>query len=294
MINNNYDSEKLTLQRRAIQKISLLPSIPATLQKIILTSNDPHSSAEDMQKIIEKDQSISAAILKLANSAYFGYTRQIHEIKQAIIIIGFNTAVSVAVSVSVLKSLADKFDSPEFSRDDFWKHTIATGEAARIVAHTIGFEPSAKAYITGLLHDVGKIVLLLVDSKEFNDAVFESHAMNKPLNICEMQAFGFDHQSAGGWLGNRWKLPDSIVSGLLYHHDLDSCPEEFLQEATITHLANYVCIKAHIGNSGDIADQKLHENVKIVLKINNKMIDQILGELEKKKDEIDAFFEILL
>ncbi len=100
--------DKLMLQRRAIQKIELLPSIPIVLQKIIATSGDPHSSAQDMQDIIIKDQSMTAAILKLANSAYYGYAKHVEDIVRAIVVIGFNTAVSVAISVSVLKDSGRK------------------------------------------------------------------------------------------------------------------------------------------------------------------------------------------
>ncbi|MFC1513987.1 HDOD domain-containing protein, partial [candidate division KSB1 bacterium] len=126
-------SDDMIGRRRAIQKIELLPTIPIMLQKIIETSNDPKSSAKDLQDTIVKDQSISSAILKLANSAYYGYAKAVEDIQRAVIVIGFNMAVSVAISVSVLKTVATKVTGDEFSPIEFWKHTIASGEAAKIL-----------------------------------------------------------------------------------------------------------------------------------------------------------------
>ncbi len=294
MVVSKNDDKYLVEQRRAIQKIELLPSIPITLQKIIETSSDPNSSAEDMQNTIEKDQAISAAILKLANSAYYGYARQVNDIKQAIIVIGFNTAVSVAISISVLKTLSEKFQCKEFNLVDFWRHTIATGETARIIAREIEFPLQSQAYIFGLLHDIGKVVLFFLHGSDFDDAVFESRTLKNPLHSVESKIFGFDHQTAGGWLADRWKLPEAIVSGIKYHHDIESCPKDFISEALITHAANYIVKAAEFGNSGDNSIPDLHTKVLTDLKLNMKTIKHITSALELKRKEIDAFLEMIL
>ena len=294
MIDKNSNPEQLTKKRRAIQKISLLPSIPTTLQKIIETSGDPNSSAGDLQNVIEKDQAISAAILKLSNSAYYGYSRQVEDIKRAIVIIGFNTAVSVAISVSVLKSLSETLDSSEFDKDQFWKHTIAAGEAARSIAREIKYQNHAEAYIIGLLHDIGKIVLYFIEDRDFEDAVFESRAINKPLFECEMQIFGFDHQEAGGWLGDKWKLPESIVAGIQYHHDFAACPVEYRPGAELAFISNYVVKKTGIGNSGDMIIPKLEPEILTSMKITKETLGKISASLELKRPEIDLFLDTLL
>lgn len=294
MIDKNSDKEKLTNKRRAIQKISLLPSIPATLQKIIETSGDPKSSAEDLQHVIEKDQAISAAILKLSNSAYYGYARQVDDIKRAIVIIGFNTSVSVAISISVLKSLSGKMESAEFSRESFWKHTIAAGEAARMIAKESKFPNQAQAYVIGLLHDIGKVVLNFIDAKEFDDAVFESRAVGKPLYTTELHMFGFDHQEAGGWLGDKWKLPEPIVMAIRHHNDLSGCPAGFKAEATIAYLSNYCAKTAKIGDSGDATIPALRASILDTAGISKDTLSTVTSELEKKREEIDLFLEVLL
>ncbi len=285
--------EQLISKRRAIQKIALLPSIPVVLQKIIETSSDPTASAHDLEKTIIKDQSISAAILKLANSAYYGYVRGVDDVERAVIIIGFNTAVSIAISVSVLKSLSDKMDSQEFSREDFWIHTIASGEAARILAQKMNYEFVSRAYIIGLIHDIGKVVLSFIDPAEFDDAVFEARAVGKPLYVCENEIFNFNHQDAGQWLGEKWQLPENIIAGIQYHHNIDSCPENFITEALIGHTANHIAKSAKFGNSGDELVPDLHPFVEKKLKLNSKKIEAAKKEMEKSREVIDNFLQAI-
>ncbi|MFC1732972.1 HDOD domain-containing protein [candidate division KSB1 bacterium] len=294
MIDKLEDPENLVKQRRAIQKITLLPSIPPMLQKIIQISADPSSSAEDLQKTIEKDQSIAAAILRLANSAYYGYSREVSDIKNAIVIIGFKTSVSIAISVSVLKTMSAQFTGKEFDKNEFWKHTIATGEAARLIAIKTGYSNSSQAYIIGLLHDIGKVVLHFLNGRDFEDAVFDARAMDEPLHKFETQIFGFDHQTAGSWLGDRWKLPLSIISGIQYHHNIKSCPKDHLMDALIAHVANYSAKTAKLGDSGDRQIPRLSTYVKSKLHLDNQKLKEISTELEKKREEIDLYLETIL
>ena len=288
---NLSDDDKISEKRRAIQKIEFLPTIPVMLQKILATSYDPHSSAQDLQETIIKDQSISAAILKLANSAYYGYPRSVDDISRAIVIIGFKTVVSVAICVSVFKSLSDKFNSQEFNVEEFWKHTFAAGEAAKILVQKVDQELSSHAYIIGLLHDIGKAVLSFLNSSNFDDAVFNARALNKPLYRCEEEIFGFDHQAAGGLLGDRWQLPENIVAGIKYHHNIEACPEHLQEDAITAHAANYLAKSAKFGSSGDERLWELHPLVKTKLNITSETVDEVKSELDKKREEINMFLE---
>lgn len=288
------NNDKVNLKRRAIQKIEILPSIPAALQKIIEVSADPTSSALDMQTTIEKDQSISAAILKLANSAYYGYARQVDDIKQAIIVIGFNTAVSVAVSISVLKTLDEQIESTEFDLSKFWEHTIFTGEAARLVAQAANYPLVSKAYVFGLLHDIGKIVMFFIEPQSYEDAVFEARTMNHPLYECEFRTFGFDHQEAGSWLAEKWKLPKSIISAIAHHHSVDSCESEFAQEAYIANIANYITKSGKFGLNVESMTPRFDDKAFRQLKLNSKILKETTQNLEKKRKEVETFLELIL
>ena len=177
------------------------------------------------------------------------------------------------------------------SIEEFWKHTFAAGEAAKILAEKINHEFSSRAYIIGLLHDIGKIVLSFSNSSQFDDAVFDSRALNKPLYSCEEKIFGFDHQTAGGWLGERWQLPESILAGIKYHHNIEACPENLQNEAIIAHAANYLAKSAKFGNSGDERLWNLHPLVETKLNITSGTLDKVKSELEKKREEINMFLE---
>jgi HD-like signal output (HDOD) protein len=287
--------DRLIEQRqRAIQKIELLPSIPIILQKIIATSSDPNSSAQDLERIIIRDQSISATILKLANSAFYGYSRTVDDVGRAIVIIGFKTAFSIAISVSVLKTLIHAVEGDEFNFMEFWKHTIAAGEAGKLFAQEVEYNGLPRAYVIGLLHDIGKVVLSFIDSRNFDDSIFEARAMKKPLSICEEHFFGFDHQTAGGWLAEQWHLPEGIIAAIRYHHNLEQCPEHLIRDALIGHSANYIVKKVHIGANGEVIEPVLHPLVETIFKILPDTFDRITTKLENQREGIDAFLEAIL
>ncbi len=190
--------------------------------------------------------------------------------------------------------MAEKIDGKEFDKNEFWKHCIGAGEAGRIIAGEVNYKNPSRAYLLGLLHDIGKVALSFINKSDFDDAVFESRAVETELFNSEKQIFGFDHQEAGEWLCTRWQLPESIIAGVRYHHAVDDCPEEYLPEALVGHVANILTKSAKIGNSGNEQISQINSHAHKMLKLTTKSFESAKKVLLKKREEIDNFLDFLL
>jgi len=277
-------------KKKIIDEIHDLPTLPVVMLKILECIDDPHSSAEDLKNIIMKDAPISAKVLKLANSAYYGYTRHISEITRAIVILGFEIIIDVAMSVSLASLLNPPAVDLDIPVEEFWKHSIGVGEAARLTAKQTQYPYSERAFLMGLTHDIGKIIFTSIFPREFNNAL-RTAKNNKTLLIkAEKGEIGINHTQAGELLCDKWELPKSMSIPVRYHHQPEKAPEEFRRETALVHLANYMVKSLRIGNSGDNNKiRKISPLVYSVFDLDEDDVTTLSGELEKLRPKIDAF-----
>ena len=178
-------------KRILIQRIKILPTIPVIFHRILQCTEDPKSSASDLKETILKDQSISAKILNLANSAYYGYMKKVEDITQAIVILGFDTIIDVAVSVSVLKAFND-IRIEVFEKEKFWMHSLATAETSKLISKYLQEKSLEVYFIIGLLHDIGKVILSYFFSEDYDTVIFDTRVSNSYVYESEKKVFGFD------------------------------------------------------------------------------------------------------
>jgi len=144
--------------RSIVRDISDLPTLPQVVTRIMSMMDDPNASAEDVNNVLERDPTLVAKILKLVNSAFYGLPHKISSVRQAIVILGFSTVRSLAISAAVFDLFGEGNDEA-FSRIKFWEHSIGVASAARLVGRREGGIDEETAFVTGLLHDLGKLVL---------------------------------------------------------------------------------------------------------------------------------------
>lgn len=222
-----------------------LPTMPHIATLVMKKVADPNASARDLHKIISGDPALASKILKIANSAFYGCTRNISTLTDAIVILGFNTIRSLAIAAATQKlfrkgrmRLVDKL---------LWEHSIGVAIAARTVAKKVRFPKAEEAFLAGLLHDIGKIVLDVNIPEKFMRIVQEVY--NNPGTTfmeAEQEMLGFDHTEVGYMVVHKWKFADSMEEAVRYHH----APEQaqiLPILSYILHLANCICIKLEIG-----------------------------------------------
>jgi len=282
-------------KKRIIEEIQSLPTLPVIVLKILECIDDPFSSADDLKNIIINDIAISSKILSLANSAYYGYTREIIDITRAVVVLGFETIVDVSLSVSLYSILTPSTKSLTISMEELWKHFIAVGEAGRLCAKENIYPYKERAFLIGLTHDIGKIALYCFFPKEFNSAVENAQNEDNFIYDTEKNELGFSHNDAGTCLADKWSLPPAISVPILFHHEPQKAPAEFQKEAVLAHLADYLAKISTIGNSGD--NNKIPElspTVNSILNIDEEQINSLAQKLEESGPKIDAFIGSIL
>lgn len=204
---------------RKLEKFDDLPTLPVIVDKLLTTINDPKSSFKELAEILEKDQPMSAKILRIANSAYYSRGEKIGSLKRASIVLGFKMINSIVVAIGIMDSVKiDKSCSPHFTIEGFWKHSIAVAVIARELGKQFGFPDADKLYYCGLLHDIGIILTLMIVPNYFESLLDEIDTTGKTLIEIELERGGFCHTHVGKWICKKWKLPTWIIDTAEMHH----------------------------------------------------------------------------
>jgi putative nucleotidyltransferase with HDIG domain len=221
-----------------LARIEHLPVLPRAYVRITdeLSKGDP--SPKLVGEIVSEDIGLTADILKLVNSAYFGLARPITVPQQAVIVLGVNVIRSVILSLHVFKSFED-MGNKSFSLPKLWAHSMRTASIARAIARVEGLdkEVADNAYVSSLLHDVGKLLLNANCAKECTDIYNEVREHDRLVSDVEVEQLGLSHAHVGAYLFGLWGLPSPVVHSIARHHDRD--PEsEGLSPASVTYFAN--------------------------------------------------------
>jgi len=232
------------------KKISVLPTLPTIVSEIIKLVSDPRTSVQDLTRVISIDQSLATRILKIVNSAYYGFPQQISTINHALVILGFNEIRNIAFTTSVLESFSDNDDSGFFCRERFWQHSIGCALGSKMLAKMLRYRVSGEVFIAGLIHDIGKVIFDQYIHELFIEALKKADLENISIYEAEKKVIGIAHTDIGKWLAEQWNLPLRIKEAIELHHT----PDKALinpQITAIVHLSDILTKMNLVGFSGD-------------------------------------------
>jgi putative nucleotidyltransferase with HDIG domain len=244
--------QKDQLLEQKLGSIENLPTVPLVLRQVQKVVQNPSSSMDQIAAVVAKDQALASRTIRLVNSAFYGMRERVTSISHAIVVLGLNTLNSLMIGLSVVKLFKNsKFLG--FDPEKFWEHSFGTALIARALAKDVCPKDGETAFISGLLHDMGRMVLDQNLHDEFSKSLFQSRNEAKPLYECEKAVLGFDHADAGAWLGRKWGLPDALIAGIGYHHQqvVPETLQDHAELARIIGIANRLSLSAGIGASGD-------------------------------------------
>lgn len=247
----------------AIQLASLIRdniricSPPAVFRSLNDAVNDRRSSVTDIGNIISEDQGLTVRILKLANSPLYGFPSKIETISKAVLIIGTKQIIDIALATSVVQ-LFKGLPEDLITMETFWRHSIACGVIARVMA---GYrrEPNVETFFTaGILHDIGRLIMYTNMPAECRNILSRIAKQPRLLFEAERESFGFDHAAVGGLLLKEWKLPQNLTEAVEYHHNPDKASQCPVEAASI-HIADILAHAMQLGNSGEKYIPRLSE-----------------------------------
>ncbi len=203
--------------RDKVQTIIQLPALPAIAEEVVEMVENPKASASMIGKIISTDQGLTTKVLKIANSAFYGFPKKISTVDFAIIVLGFDALREIVVSISLVSALQKKGDAT-FDLQEFWDHAIFSGVIARRLARDLGYRVSGEVFVGALLHDMGISVLHQHFNNEYKQIVKLVQESNLTWRQAEENILGVTHAEIGGWLAERWNFPAALVEAVAKHH----------------------------------------------------------------------------
>jgi HD-like signal output (HDOD) protein len=211
--------------------------------------DDPDATLANLGAVIEKDPDLTARLLRLGNSSFFGFPNRLETVSEAISLIGIQQVRDLILASSVVKIFAG-LSADLVSMESFWKHSLACGLGARCLAIVRQMPKAERFFVAGLLHDLGRLVLFSRAPAEAKEvfAVYQSQRML--LREAEKEVLGFDHAQIGEALMLSWQYPANLVQTVAHHHD-PMAAGAYQLESSLVHLADYLAHAMQMGNSGE-------------------------------------------
>ena len=225
--------------------INTFPGMPGAAVKLLALVDDPDVSVDRIESILRYDPGLTANLLKLANSAYFGIPSKVGSVRQAVILLGLKRMIQMVIA-SCMSAIMDKaVPGYDLSPGELWRHSIAVSVAAECLVKELNIDAAEEIFTAALLHDVGKLIL-----GDFVDDDYQKieKALHQGLSfeVAENIVLGTDHADVGAQILSKWSIPDPIISAVRWHHSPESCsrPNTMLD---IVHVANMLCLMIGIG-----------------------------------------------
>lgn len=233
-----------------VQKVKELAVLPQVVHQIIHLTNNPNASVKDLERLISIDQGMSMRVLNTVNSAYYGFSRKIASVKDAVMLLGFKTVRNLAMTVSVFDMFVGKTDRQNLRRGKWWRHSIDAALCARMVATQVSGASPDEAYTAGLLHDIGKPLLDRYGGAPY-EQVEDLMAQGVPELIAEAQVFGCTHTDIGRAVSLHWGFPEKLVEAIGEHHAQTQDDWQDTRLVAVVILANHL---AHLLRQPDAPD----------------------------------------
>jgi HD-like signal output (HDOD) protein len=270
-----FDMEKQagvgSLKSKILRSLIELPPMPHIILKAREVMEDPDSSLKDLTSVIETDQAIVARVLTLANSAYYGISGMVSSIQHASVLLGQKTLKELITISASSQLLSKKLKAYEIEPENMWRHSLAVAFGSKILAKKIDSELIDDAFVAGLLHDAGKIILdpyIFERKKEFGKLVKDGR---QGFLKAELVLLGFDHAEIMSRATRFWRFPEEQSTAIRYHH-YPSLSED-VALAYIIHLADYVAKTAGFQVNGSLAE--LEQGALQFLGVREEEIDPI-------------------
>ena len=283
------DSELNKKRDEIIVKIAEMPAMPAASIDLIDVIHDPDVTVDQLVGVMEHDQGLTANILRWANSVYFGGRHEVYSVRNAIVRLGLDHMKLVVIASIAAPMVRQKIEGYDLPPDSLLEHSIAAAIGTREIAGELGIEAPSYAFTAGLLHDIGKIVLgtfVKVDSKPMMRVVQEEDIT---FDEAERRILGIDHAEVGALLLEGWKIPQSIVDVVRWHHE----PGGFEGDSIVidlVHVACYLSTRCGLGVGIDGMHYWLDESAEARIKIRPKQYEALTGRIMTGLSEVRETF----
>lgn len=263
--------------REIVKKVKDIPALPSATSKVLLMIGDPKIHILKIADLIQQDFSLATRILRMANSAYYAQGRRITTVLEAIVLLGLNTVKELLIAASTYQILNKKVEGYLLEEGDLWKHSLCCAMASEIIANECNSVVKDKAYIAGLLHDVGKLILAHNVEDELIKITEVVEKEQVSFDVAEEKVIGFSHALLGAKVLQKWHFPEEIVNAIEFHHKPDNAQNFDL--ASIVHIADVASLMLGLGLGVDGLYYKINEKAFDLIELNKEDFEKILGKI---------------
>jgi putative nucleotidyltransferase with HDIG domain len=271
------ESNRQNLEKKILQDVKDLPPMPQVVLKAQQLMADPDLDIKGVASLIETDQAIAIKVLKLANSAYYGFSGKVSSIQNAFVVLGYKTLVQILSIASFSTFMGKNLPGYGFESEDFRRHSLAVALSSKVIAEKIDPSLANEAHTAGLIHDIGKIILdkYIVEKIETFKTFLENE--QRTFLSAEKQVLGFDHAEIAYEICKKWNIPNAMTQAIKYHHYPSSSQGDGLPY--ILHLADYIAAKSGGGYDSDDLLYQLEEGTLDYLDLRYEDVRIIMSEV---------------
>lgn len=277
----------------AVAKCGDIATLPEVTAKIIQLVEDPKSTARDMHEVIKTDPALSTRVLKVVNSAFYGLPGQISSIDRAIVLLGLSAVKNIAIAASIARMFKGQQIGGGFTAKDLWRHSVAVGVCGRLIArHTRYNGPEDEVFLSGLIHDVGVMVLRQSAPEKLTEVIERWLSGCGSYLSLETDIVGADHQALGNGLTSKWKFPRNLRAVVGLHHHPERISEEMRPLANIIRTADIICcaqkIGFHLTAAGEEVSEELLASIKLAPDDVPTITESLVAEVESAEAMLSA------
>jgi len=273
-----------------LERIQHTASLPAIIPRILQISSDPNSNAKQLGEVIKQDQSLTAKILRIVNSAFFGLYRKVGNIDHAIVILGFEEVRNISIAACLIKAHQGK-KTEFFDQNEFWLHSLSTAYISKTLSDLKKDMNTEDAFVTGLLHDYGKVILNQFFNDFFTEIIEIAYETNLPIQTVAQKYLNIDHAEIGGIITENWKLPVRLVKAVTLHHNPQQA-QQYEYDIHLAHISNCLAHKFGIGNSGNPIHDRLSQESMHIFGFEGVELEVIWKKLNIDLNKIREFIYI--
>lgn len=264
-----------------IKDVRSLPTVSGIIVKVLSLLDDNKTPFKDISMLISSDQTLSARILRLANSPFYGFPGHVSTIPAAMVMLG-----AKAVKGLVLTSII--FEMTDDDAFGFWEHSLGTATAANIIAKRIKAEKAEEISTAALLHDIGKVIVKTKLGDDYGKLLSEIKEKDITMREAEMEMIEADHAEVGGWAVRSWGLPEALCEPIACHHDVEKS-KVYRDEAAIIHLADILIKASGFGFTGDHFVPPIQPAAWDILNLTEPLLEEVIEVLGHKLVEVKQF-----
>lgn len=278
------------LSDKLSEAVEKMPAFPRSVQRILEITRDINCQPKELVAVIEKDPVMTMKLLRIINSAYYNFPKQITTVNQSLIYLGLNTVKNMALSFAAIGVLPQQ-NAAGFDMQRYLLHSLSTASLARMVCQKFGGGDTdpGDCYLAGLLHDFGKVVFAQFMPSEFREALAASQEQGISLHEAERQIIGADHSVVGAMLVGKWQFPKLLTDAISQHHG--EIPPENIMLGSLF-VADQISKKMSLGHSGNLVVEELPPSLAERFGGNMEDIIARLGDLSRVADEAQSFARI--